>query len=40
MPPIYSKGITAALKRLEITIKEFSKDRSILKDETGTVYLA
>ncbi|KAL5316371.1 hypothetical protein ACEPPN_015416 [Leptodophora sp. 'Broadleaf-Isolate-01'] len=35
MPPIYSKGKTATLKRLEITIKEFSKDQSAPKDQTG-----
>ncbi|PVH69399.1 TPR-like protein [Cadophora sp. DSE1049] len=35
MPPMYGEGKTAALKRLEITIEEFSKDRSAPKDQTG-----
>jgi hypothetical protein len=40
MPPIYGEGMTAALKRLEITIEQFSKDRSAPKEKTGTAYLA
>jgi Heterokaryon incompatibility protein (HET) len=40
MPPMYGEGKTAALKRLEMTIEEFSKDRSAPKDQTGTAYLA
>jgi hypothetical protein len=40
MPPIYGEGMTAALKRLEMTIEEFTKDRRAPKDETGTAYLA
>ncbi|KAG4427291.1 hypothetical protein IFR05_017226, partial [Cadophora sp. M221] len=35
MPPMYGEGKTAALKRLEMTIEEFSKDRSAPKDQTG-----
>ncbi|KAH9204602.1 P-loop containing nucleoside triphosphate hydrolase protein [Leptodontidium sp. 2 PMI_412] len=35
MPPMYGEGKTAALKRLEMTIEEFSKDRSSPKDQTG-----
>ncbi len=38
--PIYGKGIIAALKRLEMTIKEFMKDWSAPKDEIGIAYLA
>ncbi|KAF4625403.1 hypothetical protein G7Y89_g12766 [Cudoniella acicularis] len=32
MPPIYGEGKEAALKRLQMTVKEFSKDSSELKD--------
>ncbi|KAH7409693.1 hypothetical protein BKA64DRAFT_693472 [Cadophora sp. MPI-SDFR-AT-0126] len=35
LSPIYGEGMTAALKRLEMTIGEFSKDRNALKDGTG-----
>ncbi|KAG4434967.1 hypothetical protein IFR05_009548 [Cadophora sp. M221] len=35
MPPMYGEGKTAALKRLQMTIEEFSKDRSAPKDQTG-----
>ncbi|KAH9205088.1 P-loop containing nucleoside triphosphate hydrolase protein [Leptodontidium sp. 2 PMI_412] len=35
MPPMYGEGKTSALKRLEMTIEEFSKDRSAPKDQTG-----
>ena len=37
MPPIYGEGKAAALKRLQMTVKEFSKDSSELKDSKGTV---
>ena len=40
MPPIYGEGMTAALKRLEMTMEEFSKDRTGPKDQIGTAYLA
>jgi hypothetical protein len=39
MPPIYGEGKAAALKRLHMTIKEFSKDSSELKDSEGTADL-
>jgi hypothetical protein len=39
MPPIYGEGKAAALKRLQMTIKEFSKDSSEPKDTEGTVVL-
>jgi len=39
MPPIYGEGKEAALKRLQMTVKEFSKDSSKLKDLEGTAYL-
>jgi Heterokaryon incompatibility protein (HET) len=39
MPPLYGKGKAAALKRLQMTVKEFSKDSSEPKDPDGTVYL-
>jgi hypothetical protein len=35
MPPIYGEGKGAALKRLQMTVKEFSKDISELKDSEG-----
>jgi hypothetical protein len=39
MPPIYGEGKAAALKRLQMTVKEFSKDSSEPKDPEGTVDL-
>ena len=39
MPPIYGEGKAAALKRLQMTVKGFSKDNSELKDLEGTVDL-
>lgn len=39
MPPIYGEGKEAALKRLEITVKEFSKDSSKPKDLEGIANL-
>jgi hypothetical protein len=39
MPPIYGEGKAAALKRLQMTVKEFSKDSSEPKDREGTVDL-
>ena len=39
MPPIYGEGKEAALKRLQMTVKEFSKDSSKPKDLEGTAYL-
>jgi hypothetical protein len=39
MLPIYGEGKEAALKRLQMTVKEFSKDSSELKDLEGTAYL-
>jgi hypothetical protein len=38
MPLIYGEGKEAALKRLQITVKEFSKDSSELKDLEGMAY--
>jgi len=37
--PIYGEGKEAALKRLYITVKEFSKDSNKSKDIEGTAYL-
>ena len=37
MPPIYGEGKPAALKRLQMTVKEFSKDNGEPKDPGGTV---
>jgi len=39
MLPIYGEGKEAALKRLQMTVKEFSKDSSELKYLEGTSYL-
>jgi hypothetical protein len=39
MPPIYGEGKAAALKRLQMTVKEFSKDSSEPKDREGMVDL-
>ena len=39
MPTIYGEGKEAALKRLEMTVKGFSKDSSELKDLEGIVDL-
>lgn len=39
MPPICGEGKEAALKRLQMTVKEFSKDNSEPKDPEGTAYL-
>ena len=39
MPPIYGEGKEAALKRLQITVKEFSKDSSEPKLLEGMAYL-
>lgn len=39
MPPIYGEGKAAALKRLQMTIKEFSKDSSKPKDPEGIAAL-
>jgi hypothetical protein len=39
MPPIYGEGKAAALIRLRMTVKEFSKDSSEPKDTEGTLYL-
>ena len=39
MSPLYGEGKEAALKRLEMTIKEFSKDVSEPKDLKGTTDL-
>jgi hypothetical protein len=39
MPAIYSEGKAVALKRLEITIKGFSKDSSKLTNPAGIVDL-
>ena len=39
MPPIYGEGKEAALKRLQMTIREFSKDSGEPKDLEGTAYL-
>jgi hypothetical protein len=36
MPPLYGEGKVAALKRLEMAVKEFSKDNSGPKDPEGT----
>jgi hypothetical protein len=35
MPTIYGEGKEAALKRLQMTVKGFSKDESELKDPEG-----
>jgi len=39
MLPIYGEGKEAALKRLQMTVKEFSKDSSVLQDLEGMAYL-
>ena len=39
MTPIYGEGKDAALKRLHMTVKEFSKDSSKSKDVEGMTYL-
>jgi hypothetical protein len=39
MPAIYGEGREAALKRLHITVKEFSKDSTEPKDLEGKAYL-
>jgi hypothetical protein len=39
MPLIYGEGKEAALKRLQMTVKEFSKDSSKAKDLEGMAYL-
>jgi hypothetical protein len=39
MPPIYGEGKEAALKRLRMTVKEFSQDSSKPKVQEGTAYL-
>jgi len=39
MPPIYGEGEAAALKRLQMTVKGFSKDSSEPKDLEGTADL-
>jgi hypothetical protein len=39
MPPIYGEGKEAALKRLQMTVREFSKDSSKAKDLKGMAYL-
>jgi hypothetical protein len=39
MPPIYGEGKAAALKRLQMTVKEFSTDSSEPKDSEGMVHL-
>jgi hypothetical protein len=39
MPAIYGEGKENALKRLEMTVKGFSKDGGALKDLQGTLYL-
>jgi Heterokaryon incompatibility protein (HET) len=39
MPPIYGEGREAAMKRLQMTVKEFSKDSSESKHQEGTSYL-
>jgi len=39
MPTIYSKGKKAALKRLEITVKGFSQDKSKPRDFKSTADL-
>jgi Heterokaryon incompatibility protein (HET) len=38
MPPIYGEGKEVALKRLEMTVKGFSKDSSKPKDLEGIIY--
>ena len=40
MAPIYGEGKNAALKRFQMTIKEFSKDSTEPEINEGTVYLA
>jgi len=39
MPTIYGEGKDVALKRLEMTVRGFSKDSSEPKDPEGTVDL-
>jgi hypothetical protein len=39
MPPIYGEGKEAALKRLQMTVKAFSKDSSEPGDLEGTAPL-
>jgi hypothetical protein len=39
MPTIYGEGKDIALKRLEMTVKGFTKGDSELKDLKGTAYL-
>ena len=39
MPPIYGEGKAAALKRLQMTVREFSNDSSEPKDPEGTADL-
>ena len=38
MPLIYGEGKEVALKRLQMTVKEFSKDNSEPKDLEGMAY--
>jgi hypothetical protein len=40
MPTIYGEGQEAALKRLEMTVKGFSKDDGEPKDLKGTANLS
>ena len=39
MPLIYGEGKEAALKRLQMTVKEFSKNSSEPQELKGTAYL-
>jgi hypothetical protein len=39
MPPIYGEGKEAALKRLQVTVKEFSKNSRETQELKGTAYL-
>jgi hypothetical protein len=39
MPTIYGEGKAAALKRLQMTVNEFSKESGEPKDREGTVDL-
>jgi hypothetical protein len=39
MPPIYGEGKEAALKRLQVTVKEFSKNSRETQDLKGTASL-